>query len=80
MGARTCLARHGPREGNHGEMELLVRIQQMPLRIPVVVISGGGYASTDDVLDMAKNSGAAATLDKPFTPRQLRETVERVLE
>ena len=60
-------------------MELLVRIQQMPLRIPVVVISGGGFASADDVLDMAKNCGAAATLDKPFTPRQLREIVERVL-
>ena len=60
-------------------MELLVRIQQMPVRIPVVVISGGGYASTDDVLDMAKNCGAAATLDKPFTQRQLRETVARVL-
>ena len=60
-------------------MELLVRIEQMPVRIPVVVISGGGYASTDDVLDMAKNCGAAATLDKPFTQRQLRETVARVL-
>jgi DNA-binding NtrC family response regulator len=60
-------------------MELLVRIQQKSPPIPVVVISGGGYASADDVLDMAKNCGAAATLDKPFTPRQLRETVERVL-
>jgi DNA-binding NtrC family response regulator len=61
-------------------MELLVRIQQMPVRIPVVVISGGGYASTDDVLDLAKSCGAAATLDKPFTQRQLRETVARVLK
>ena len=60
-------------------MELLVRIQQMPVRIPVVVISGGGYASTDDVLDLAKSCGAAATLDKPFTARQLRETVAPLL-
>jgi DNA-binding NtrC family response regulator len=45
-----------------------------------MVITGGGYASTDDVLDTAKNCGAAATLDKPFTARQLRETVERVLK
>jgi len=60
-------------------MELLVRIQQLPVRIPVVVISGGGYASSDDVLDMAKGCGAAATLDKPFTPRQLCEIIERVL-
>ena len=60
-------------------MELLVRIQQLPVRIPVVVISGGGYASTDNVLDLAKNCGATETLDKPFTPRQLRETVARAL-
>ncbi len=60
-------------------IELLTRIQQQGLRIPIVVISGGGFASADDVLDMAKNCGASATLDKPFTPRQLRETVARVL-
>jgi len=61
-------------------IELLTRIQQKGLRVPIVVISGGGYASADDVLDMAKNCGAAATLDKPFTARQLRETVARVLK
>jgi DNA-binding NtrC family response regulator len=61
-------------------IELLTRIQQMGLRIPIVVISGGGYASADSVLDIAKDCGAAATLDKPFTARQLRETVARVLE
>jgi DNA-binding NtrC family response regulator len=60
-------------------MELLVRIQQLPVPIPVVVISGGGHASADDVLDLARNCGAAATLDKPFTPRQLRETVAHIL-
>jgi DNA-binding NtrC family response regulator len=60
-------------------MELLLRVQQMGLRIPIVVITGGGYASADDILDMAKNCGAAETLDKPFTPRQLRETVARAL-
>jgi DNA-binding NtrC family response regulator len=61
-------------------IELLTRIQQMGLGIPIVVISGGGYASADSVLDIAKDCGAAATLDKPFTARQLRETVARVLE
>lgn len=61
-------------------MELLTRIQQKGLRIPVVVISGGGYATADNVLDMASQCGAAATLDKPFTARQLRETIARVLK
>lgn len=60
-------------------MELLTRIQQWGRPIPVMVISGGGYASADDVLDLASKCGAAATLDKPFTPRQLREAVTRAL-
>jgi DNA-binding NtrC family response regulator len=61
-------------------MELLMRVQQMGLKFPIVVITGGGHASADDILDMAKKCGAAETLDKPFTPRQLRETVERALK
>jgi len=60
-------------------MELLVRIQQRGVRVPVVVISGGGYATRDEVLTMAASCGAVATLEKPFTPRQLREVVERLL-
>jgi CheY-like chemotaxis protein len=60
-------------------MELLVRIQQRGLSVPVVAISGGGYKSRDEVLQMAAASGAVATLDKPFTPDQLRETIERIL-
>jgi two-component system, chemotaxis family, chemotaxis protein CheY len=60
-------------------MELLVRIQQRGVRVPVVVISGGGYATRDEVLTMAASCGAVATLEKPFAPRQLREVVERLL-
>jgi CheY-like chemotaxis protein len=60
-------------------MELLLRIEQKGLQIPVVVISGGGHVLADDVLDLARRCGAAATLDKPFTPEQLRDTVARVL-
>ena len=60
-------------------IELLRRVHEKGLRIPIVVISGGGYASADHVLDAAMAAGATATLDKPFTPRQLRETVARAL-
>jgi len=60
-------------------IELLTRIQQKGLKVPIVVISGGGYASADVVLDLAKSCGATETLDKPFTPRQLRETVARAM-
>ena len=60
-------------------MELLVRIQQLELDVPVVVISGGGYKPRDEVLKMAAACGAVATLDKPFTLEQLRDTVEPLL-
>ena len=60
-------------------MELLVRIQQLDLHVPVVVISGGGYKAKDEILKMAAACGAVATLDKPFTVEQLRETVEPFL-
>jgi len=61
-------------------MELLVRIQQRGVPVPVVVISGGGFMPTDEVLKMARSCGAVATLDKPFTPQQLRETIGPLLK
>jgi len=60
-------------------MELLIRVQQRGMKIPVVVISGGGFRSGDDVLEMAKGCGAVATLDKPFSPEDLRRTIEPLL-
>jgi len=60
-------------------MELLVRIQQRGVKVPVVVISGGGYAAKDEVLQMAAACGAVATLEKPFSPAQLREVAGRLL-
>jgi len=61
-------------------MELLVRIQQRGLRLPVVMVSGGGYLAREDVLAMGKSSGAVAVLEKPFTPEQLRATIEPLLK
>jgi CheY-like chemotaxis protein len=60
-------------------MELLVRVQQLERNVPVVVISGGGYAPREEVLKMAAACGAVATLDKPFTLEQLRDTVVPLL-
>ncbi|MGA2384573.1 MAG: response regulator [Gemmatimonadales bacterium] len=61
-------------------MELLVRIHQRDPRLPVIMISGGGFMSREEVLAMADSSGATATLDKPFTPGELRETLEPLLK
>jgi two-component system, chemotaxis family, chemotaxis protein CheY len=60
-------------------MELLVRIQQRGLRVPVLAISGGGYRFGEDVLKLASACGAAATLEKPFSAQPLRTMVERLL-
>jgi DNA-binding NtrC family response regulator len=60
-------------------MELLVRVQQRGIKVPVVVMSGGGFKSAEEVLAMASSCGAVATLDKPFTPAQLREAIEPLL-
>jgi DNA-binding NtrC family response regulator len=60
-------------------VELLVRIQQLKLGVPVVVISGGGVRSSAEVLNAAATRGAAAVLDKPFTLDELRETIEPIL-
>jgi DNA-binding NtrC family response regulator len=61
-------------------MELLVRIQLRGLRMPVVVMSGGGLLSREDVLKVADAWGAVATLEKPFSVEQLRATVEPLLK
>jgi len=60
-------------------VELLARIQQRELRVPVVVMSGGGYRSSKEVLQMAADIGAAATLEKPFSSQQLEGTIEPLL-
>lgn len=60
-------------------MELLVRIQQRGNPVPVVMISGGGHLPPERVLAMAKGCGAVATLEKPFTSEQLRQTIDPLL-
>jgi len=60
-------------------MELFRRIRLKDIRVPVVVISGGGHARPERVLQVAAACGAVATLTKPFTPQQLLEAVEPLL-
>ena len=60
-------------------MELLVRIQQRGNPVPVVMISGGGHLPRERVLAMAQGCGAVATIEKPFTTEQLRQTIDPLL-
>jgi len=49
-------------------------------KIPILVFSGGGQISNKAMfLDMAKEFGASASLEKPFRAAELLETVARLL-
>lgn len=60
-------------------LELLERLQQRGLGVPVVVMSGGGFKSRQYVLQIAEACGAAAVLEKPFTLNELRAKIEPLL-
>ncbi|HVO35983.1 MAG TPA: response regulator [Gemmatimonadales bacterium] len=61
-------------------LELLERMQQQHLGVPVVVMSGGGFKSRQYVLKIAASCGASAILEKPFTLNELRAAVEPLLQ
>ncbi|MFW6199063.1 MAG: response regulator [Gemmatimonadota bacterium] len=60
-------------------IELVVRLRHLDESVPVIVMSGGGWEDKTDVLDRARAAGAAATLEKPFDVRTLRNLVGRLL-
>jgi len=60
-------------------MEFTTRLQQLPRKPILVVISGGGHMGVADVLVHAAHLGAAATLAKPFTRDELLRVVADLL-
>jgi DNA-binding NtrC family response regulator len=61
-------------------LELIRAVRKANPGTKIVAMSGGGRGTADDYLTLAKNFGAAATLEKPFRIDTLTETVERVLK
>ena len=62
---------------DHEGLETIRRMRQQCPNIPVVAMSGafdGGF------LEVARAMGAAAVIQKPFTPDQVVRVVGRVLE
>lgn len=60
--------------------ELLMRSHERGCRAPVIVMSGGDYAPRGELLKLARSCGGFATIVKPFSPQELREIVDSVLE
>lgn len=60
-------------------IELLTAIQQMPLRLPVIAISGGGLMPASLALSLSTSLGASAVLVKPFCTQELLDAVSHAL-
>lgn len=48
--------------------------------VPIVAMSGGGWASPEDYLTLAREMGASLTLHKPFARRELLAAVGAALQ
>lgn len=64
---------------NADGIETILKLRRLQPDLPLIAMSGGGRAGTGDYLAIAAKFGAAATLAKPFSPRQLAKVVAGVL-
>ncbi|MEO5336164.1 MAG: response regulator [Magnetospirillum sp. WYHS-4] len=60
-------------------IEMILDLKKIRPSLPVIAISGGGQMGARTYLEMAGDFHAEATLGKPIRPRDLMETVERLL-
>ncbi len=61
-------------------MEAIMMLRREFPDVRIVVMSGGAYIGTPDILEMAEQLGAARTLAKPVASADLLRTVEAVLK
>ena len=60
-------------------MEVLLALRRDAPGLKVIAMSGGGIYGQIEPLQAAEPLGAVASLQKPFTLDELRQTVERAL-
>ncbi|MBU0698826.1 MAG: response regulator [Proteobacteria bacterium] len=60
-------------------LETIMEVRKCFPAVKIIAISGGGRNGTIDFLDVAEKLGASYTLSKPFTPEEIREVVQEVL-
>jgi DNA-binding NtrC family response regulator len=61
-------------------MELIASLRRVDPGARILAISGGGSKGRVDYLGMATILGAKATLNKPFTPKQVVDKVAGLLQ
>ena len=57
-------------------LETIVELHTHSPNVPIIAISGGGPTGRIGALEDAKQLGAAATLKKPFNPKDLLAVIE----
>ena len=60
-------------------IETIVDLKKYNTDIKIIAISSGGKTKNMSFLDIAKNVGAQATIEKPFKPQDLIETIKEVI-
>ena len=61
-------------------IELILKLRRSMPQLPVIAMSAGGRIGPDSYLSLAKRSGAAVTLVKPFGIDEFIAAVKSVLE
>jgi DNA-binding response OmpR family regulator len=61
-------------------IETIVKMRKKNPTLKIIAISGGGLAAPEDYLVMARKLGAAQTLAKPFSGKELLTAVAGVLD
>jgi DNA-binding NtrC family response regulator len=65
---------------NKEGIELIMECHRRYPDLRIIAMSGGGRHGVFDVLQAAEKLGARLTLNKPFSPQQLLDTVKQCLE
>jgi CheY-like chemotaxis protein len=60
-------------------IETMAELQAEAPGTPVILVSGGGYLTREEVLRLAARLGAFGTIGKPFSIEQLREALDAEL-
>ncbi|MGB2906425.1 MAG: response regulator [Candidatus Aminicenantaceae bacterium] len=61
-------------------LETIRELRKMNPDVKIIAVSGGGFIHSDYYLDMAKRFGAFSILAKPFTPAEVLNAVNQLLQ
>ena len=64
---------------NREGLESIMETRRKHPEVRLIAISGGGRERTESYLRMAETFGAEAVFRKPFSPREMLETVSQLL-